>query len=102
MAYAHSPAHHAVATRARPRRPAPRAGRAPPRSRRPEEIRTEADSIAEEAHAEAVSAVIDRRDVPAPGGRHRSTSPSASATPPRHGDAHAAGADWSLQTGRQD
>ncbi|XP_037480547.1 ankyrin repeat domain-containing protein 13B-like, partial [Triticum dicoccoides] len=66
-----------------------------PQARKPEEIRTEADSIAEEVRAEAVSAILDRRDVP---GRE---TPLHLAV--RFGDAAAAemliaaGADWSLQ-----
>jgi hypothetical protein len=60
--YALSPAHHAVATR--DHAALRRVLDALPRARRPEEIRTEADSAAEEACAEVVSAVIDRRDVP--------------------------------------
>jgi hypothetical protein len=69
--YAHSPAHHAVA--ARDHAALRRVVDALPRGRRPEEIRTEADSVAEEARAEAVSAVVDRRNVSGPG----------DATPPR-------------------
>ncbi|KAK1680980.1 hypothetical protein QYE76_041828 [Lolium multiflorum] len=91
--YAQSPAHHAVSMR--DHAALRRVLDALPRSRKPEEIRTEADSIAEEARAEAVSAVIDRRDVP---GRE---TPLHLAV--RLGDAvaaemlMAAGADWSLQ-----
>jgi hypothetical protein len=91
--YAQSPAHHAVATR--DHAALRRVLDALPLPRKPAEIRTEADSIAEEARAEAVSAVIDRRDVP---GRE---TPLHLAV--RLGDASAAemlmaaGADWSLQ-----
>uniref|UniRef100_A0A0D9WY96 Ankyrin repeat domain-containing protein n=1 Tax=Leersia perrieri TaxID=77586 RepID=A0A0D9WY96_9ORYZ len=91
--YAHSAAHHAVATR--DHAALRRVLDALPVARRPEEIRTEADSVAEEARAEAASAVIDRRDVP---GRE---TPLHLAV--RLGDAAAAellmsaGADWSLQ-----
>ncbi|KAM0832567.1 hypothetical protein ACQ4PT_064813 [Festuca glaucescens] len=91
--YAQSPAHHAVSMR--DHAALRRVLDALPRARKPEEIRTEADSIAEEARAEAVSAVIDRRDVP---GRE---TPLHLAV--RLGDAvaaemlMAAGADWSLQ-----
>ena len=60
--YAQSPAHHAVAMR--DHAALRRVLDALPRARKPEEIRTEADSIAEETRAEAVSAVIDSRDVP--------------------------------------
>jgi len=49
--YAHSEAHHAVATR--DHAALRRVLDALPRARRPEEIRTEADSVAEEARAEA-------------------------------------------------
>ena len=91
--YAQSPAHHAVAMR--DHAALRRVLDALPRARKPEEIRTEADSIAEETRAEAVSAVIDSRDVP---GRE---TPLHLAV--RLGDAvaaemlMAAGADWSLQ-----
>jgi ankyrin repeat domain-containing protein 13 len=91
--YAHSPAHHAVATR--DHAALRRVLDALPRARRPEEIRTEADSATEEARAEVVSAVIDRRDVP---GRETPLHVAV-----RIGDAGAtemlmaAGADWSLQ-----
>ncbi|XP_031483145.1 uncharacterized protein LOC116252770 [Nymphaea colorata] len=91
--YAHSPVHRAVAIRdhAMLRRIVSTL----PRLRDPSEIRTEAVSISEEEKAEAISNVIDRRDVP-----NRET--------PLHlavklGDAvaaeilMAAGADWSLQ-----
>ncbi|KAL5197506.1 hypothetical protein ABZP36_001018 [Zizania latifolia] len=91
--YAHSAVHHAVATR--DHAALRRVLDALPKARRPEEIRTEADSVAEEARAEAASVVIDRRDVP---GRE---TPLHLAV--RLGDAAAAemlmaaGADWSLQ-----
>ncbi|XP_031249316.1 ankyrin repeat domain-containing protein 13C-B [Pistacia vera] len=91
--YAHSPAHKAIATRdyASLRRMLA----ALPRLGNPAEIRTEMASVAEEEKADAISAVIDRRDVP-----NRDT--------PLHlavklGDETAtemlmvAGADWSLQ-----
>nr|CAD1836050.1 unnamed protein product [Ananas comosus var. bracteatus] len=92
--YAHSPVHRAVAARdhaalrrilaALPRLAADPAG-----------IRTEAESAAEEARADAISAVVDRRDVP---GRETPLHVAV-----RLGDAAAvemlmaAGADWSLQ-----
>uniref|UniRef100_A0A453BIN1 Ankyrin repeat domain-containing protein n=1 Tax=Aegilops tauschii subsp. strangulata TaxID=200361 RepID=A0A453BIN1_AEGTS len=91
--YAQSPAHHAVAMQ--DHAALRRVLDALPQARKPEEIRTEADSIAEEARAEAVSAILDRRDVP---GRE---TPLHLAV--RFGDAAAAemlmaaGADWSLQ-----
>ncbi|KAK1309555.1 hypothetical protein QJS10_CPA09g01916 [Acorus calamus] len=91
--YAHSPVHKAVATRDHAL--LRRALAALPRLRDPSEIRTEADSVAEEAKADAISAVIDRRDVP---GRE---TPLHLAV--RLGDRDsaemlmAAGADWSLQ-----
>ncbi|KAK8548475.1 hypothetical protein V6N13_054725 [Hibiscus sabdariffa] len=91
--YAHSPVHKAVAMRdyaslERILEALPRLGNA-------DEIRTEAASLAEEAKAEEIASVIDRRDVP-----NRDT--------PLHlavklGDETttkmlmAAGADWSLQ-----
>ncbi|XP_022761934.1 ankyrin repeat domain-containing protein 13C-like isoform X1 [Durio zibethinus] len=91
--YAHSAVHKAVATRdyASLRRILA----ALPRLGNPAEIRTEAASLAEEEKADAIAAVIDRRDVP-----NRDT--------PLHlavklGDETAtemlmvAGADWSLQ-----
>ncbi|OVA01581.1 Ankyrin repeat [Macleaya cordata] len=91
--YAHSPVHKAVATRDYAR--LQRILHSLPRLRNPAEVRTEADSVNEEAKADAISALIDRRDVP-----NRET--------PLHlavklGDATttemlmAAGADWSLQ-----
>ncbi|XP_031503016.1 uncharacterized protein LOC116266076 isoform X1 [Nymphaea colorata] len=91
--YAHSPVHKAVATR--DHATLRRIVSALPRLRDPSDIRTEAVSIAEEEKAEAISSVIDRRDVP-----NRET--------PLHlavklGDTTAAeilmaaGADWSLQ-----
>ncbi|EEF44264.1 ankyrin repeat domain-containing protein 13C isoform X1 [Ricinus communis] len=91
--YAHSPVHKAIATRdfASLRKILA----ALPRLCDPAEIRTEAVSMAEEEKADAISAVVDRRDVP-----NRDT--------PLHlavklGDETAtemlmvAGADWSLQ-----
>ncbi|XP_058101320.1 uncharacterized protein LOC131245710 isoform X2 [Magnolia sinica] len=91
--YAQSPVHQAIATRdyAALRRILA----ALPKLRDPTEIQTEAASLAEEEKADAISAVIDRRDVP-----NRET--------PLHlavklGDATAiemlmaAGANWSLQ-----
>ncbi|KAK1265838.1 hypothetical protein QJS04_geneDACA000118 [Acorus gramineus] len=91
--YSHSPVHRAVATR--DYTALRRAFAALPRLRDPSEIRTEADSIAEEAKSDAISAVIDRRDVP---GRE---TPLHLAV--RLGDRTSAemlmvaGADWSLQ-----
>ncbi|NP_001169588.1 Ankyrin repeat domain-containing protein 13B [Zea mays] len=91
--YAHSPAHHAVA--ARDHAALRRVLDALPRARRPEEIRTEADSVAEEARAEAVSAVIDRRDVP---GRETPLHLAVRLCDPTAAEMlMAAGADWSLQ-----
>ncbi|XP_010264058.1 PREDICTED: ankyrin repeat domain-containing protein 13C-like [Nelumbo nucifera] len=91
--YAHSPVHKAVATRDYTALKRILSGL--PRLCNPDEIRTEAASFAEEAKADAISAVIDRRDVP-----NRET--------PLHlavklGDETTiemlmvAGADWSLQ-----
>ncbi|KAI4346164.1 hypothetical protein L6164_013237 [Bauhinia variegata] len=91
--YAHSPVHKAILLKDYAGLTRTLAGL--PRLLNPAEIRTEAASIAEEEKAEAISAVIDRRDVP-----NRDT--------PLHlavklGDEvatemlMAAGADWSLQ-----
>ncbi|CAM8921204.1 unnamed protein product [Rhodiola kirilowii] len=91
--YAHSPAHKAIAMKDYSGLKKILAGL--PRLRDPAEINNEATSIAEEEKADAISAVIDRRDVP-----NRDT--------PLHlavklGDETAtemlmfAGADWSLQ-----
>ncbi|KAF8015982.1 hypothetical protein BT93_H1511 [Corymbia citriodora subsp. variegata] len=91
--YAHSPVHKAIAMRDYASLKKILAGL--PRLCNPNEIRTEAASLAEEEKADAISAVIDRRDVP-----NRDT--------PLHlavklGDEKAtemlmvAGADWSLQ-----
>ncbi|KDP20326.1 hypothetical protein JCGZ_06412 [Jatropha curcas] len=91
--YVHSPIHKAIATRDYASLRKILAGL--PRLCDPAEIRTEAVSVAEEEKAEAIAAVIDRRDVP-----NRDT--------PLHlavklGDETAtemlmvAGADWSLQ-----
>ncbi|XP_022974887.1 uncharacterized protein LOC111473656 isoform X1 [Cucurbita maxima] len=91
--YAHSPVHKAVATRDYTSLKRILAGL--PRLCNPSEICTEAASLAEENKADAISAMIDRRDVP-----NRNT--------PLHlavklGDETAtemlmiAGADWSLQ-----
>ncbi|KAJ4722930.1 Ankyrin repeat domain-containing protein [Melia azedarach] len=91
--YAHSPVHKAIAMRDYASLRRILAGL--PRLTNPAEIRTEMASLAEEEKAEAISAVVDRRDVP-----NRDT--------PLHlavklGDETAtemlmvAGADWSLQ-----
>ncbi|CAI0436765.1 unnamed protein product [Linum tenue] len=91
--YAHSPVHKAVATRDYVGLRKILAGL--PRLCNPAEIQTESASVAEEVKADAISAVIDRRDVP-----NRET--------PLHlavklGDETAAemlmvaGVDWSLQ-----
>ncbi|KAM7253330.1 hypothetical protein ACFE04_008697 [Oxalis oulophora] len=91
--FAHSPIHKAIITKDHNALRRILAGL--PRFCNPAEIRTEAISLAEEAKADAISAVIDRRDVP-----NRDT--------PLHiavklGDEVAtemlmvAGADWSLQ-----
>ncbi|XP_042389669.1 ankyrin repeat domain-containing protein 13C-B-like isoform X2 [Zingiber officinale] len=91
--YAHSPTHKAVL--ARDYSGLKRVISALPRLADAASVRTEAASFAEEEKAEAVSAVIDRRDVP---GRE---TPLHLAV--RLGDAAAvemlmaAGADWSLQ-----
>ncbi|KAG6493211.1 uncharacterized protein LOC122001876 [Zingiber officinale] len=91
--YAHSPAHRAVL--ARDYSALKRLISALPRLADPASVRTEAASLAEEEKADAVSAVIDRREVP---GRE---TPLHLAV--RLGDAvavemlMAAGADWSLQ-----
>ncbi|KAJ6414648.1 hypothetical protein OIU84_003615 [Salix udensis] len=91
--YAHSPVHKAIATKNYATLRKIVAGL--PRLCNPAEIRTEANSLAEEEKADAIAAAIDRRDVP-----NRDT--------PLHlavklGDETAtemlmvAGADWSLQ-----
>lgn len=91
--YAHSPVHRAIVTRDYAGLRRMLAGL--PRLCNPAEVRTEAISMAEEEKADAISAMIDRRDVP-----NRDT--------PLHlavklGDETAtemlmaAGADWSLQ-----
>lgn len=91
--YLHSPAHLAVARKDYVA--LRRITSALPRLAKAGEIRTETDAIAEEVRAEAVSAVLDRRDVP---GRE---TPLHLAV--RLGDATAAeilmaaGIDWSLQ-----
>ncbi|URE07906.1 hypothetical protein MUK42_21373 [Musa troglodytarum] len=91
--YAHSPAHRAVL--ARDYAGLKRVLAALPRLVDPSAIRTEAASVAEEEKADAISAVIDRRDVP-----NRETPLHLAV---RLGDAAAvemlmaAGADWSLQ-----
>ncbi|XP_074574226.1 uncharacterized protein LOC141830709 [Curcuma longa] len=91
--YAHSPAHRAVL--ARDYSGLKRVISALPRLADAASVRAEAASLAEEEKADAVSAVIDRRDVP---GRE---TPLHLAV--RLGDAAAvemlmaAGADWSLQ-----
>ncbi|RWV85852.1 hypothetical protein GW17_00052317, partial [Ensete ventricosum] len=91
--YAHSPAHKAVL--ARDYAGLKRVLAALPRLAEPSSIVTEAAAVAEEEKADAISAVIDRRDVP---GRE---TPLHLAV--RLGDAAAvemlmaAGVDWSLQ-----
>eukprot|EP00268_Persea_americana_P067905 TRINITY_DN9398_c0_g1_i2.p1 TRINITY_DN9398_c0_g1~~TRINITY_DN9398_c0_g1_i2.p1 ORF type:complete len:657 (-),score=153.24 TRINITY_DN9398_c0_g1_i2:395-2365(-) len=91
--YSHSPVHKAILMR--DHTSLRRILNTLPQFCNPSEVRTEADSLAEEAKADAISAVIDRRDVP-----NRET--------PLHlavklGDATvtemlmSAGADWSLQ-----
>ncbi|KAI3930826.1 hypothetical protein MKX01_037272 [Papaver californicum] len=91
--YAHSPVHKAVVTR--DYTGLKRILNSLPRFLNPAEIRTEADSIAEEAKADAISGVIDRRDVP---GRE---TPLHLAVKLRDTTSTemlmAAGADWSLQ-----
>ncbi|URD94571.1 Ankyrin Repeat [Musa troglodytarum] len=94
--YAHSPAHKAVL--ARDYASLKRVLAALPRLADPSSIRTEAASFAEEEKAEAISAVVDRRDVP-----NRETPLHLAV---RLGDAAAvgmlmtAGADYSLQNER--
>lgn len=91
--YSHSPVHFAVARR--DYEALRRIISALPRLAKAGDIRTETDAIAEEHRAEALSSVVDRRDVP---GRE---TPLHLAV--RVGDAiaaeilMAAGADWSLQ-----
>ncbi|KAH7404366.1 hypothetical protein KP509_15G022000 [Ceratopteris richardii] len=91
--YAHSPIHYGVARK--DYSGLRRLISALPRLAKAGDIRTEIDAIAEEQRAEALSAVIDRRDVP---GRE---TPLHLAV--RMGDVTAAeilmssGADWSLQ-----
>ncbi|CAM0942909.1 unnamed protein product [Alopecurus aequalis] len=91
--YAHSPAHLAVARR--DHAALRRLVEALPRLPRAGEVTTEADSIAGERTADAVSAVIDRRDVP------RRETPLHLAVRLRDPVAAdllmSAGADWSLQ-----
>ncbi|XP_010243968.1 PREDICTED: ankyrin repeat domain-containing protein 13B-like [Nelumbo nucifera] len=91
--YDHSPVHKAVATR--DYAALKRILASLPRLCNPAEIRTEAASFAEEEKADAISAVIDRRDV------HNRETPLHLAV--KLGDETAtemlmvAGADWSLQ-----
>ncbi|KVI00294.1 ankyrin repeat domain-containing protein 13C-B-like [Cynara cardunculus var. scolymus] len=91
--YSHSPAHKAVLTKDYSNLRKIISGL--PRLCDPSEIRTESDSIAEEAKADAISAVIDRRDVP-----NRDTPLHLAV---KFSDIAAtemlmvAGADWSLQ-----
>ncbi|KAL6591469.1 hypothetical protein ACP70R_027992 [Stipagrostis hirtigluma subsp. patula] len=93
--YAHSPAHLAVARRDHAALRRLVAGL--PRLPRAGEVTTEEQSIAGEAVADAVSAVIDRRDVP------RRETPLHLAVRLRDPVAAdilmSAGADWSLQNG---
>nr|XP_029124492.1 ankyrin repeat domain-containing protein 13C-B-like isoform X2 [Elaeis guineensis] len=90
--YLHSPAHKAVL--ARDYDALRSIISSLPRLAEPTEIRTEADSFAEEAKADVISAALDRRDVP-----NRETPLHLAV---RLGDATAAeiliaaGADWSL------
>ncbi|KAJ8633119.1 hypothetical protein MRB53_026455 [Persea americana] len=91
--YAHSPVHKAILTRDYASLGLILAALPPLCS--PTEIHSEADSLAEEAKADAISIVIDRRDVP-----NRETPLQLAV---KLGDATAtdmlmgAGADWSLQ-----
>ncbi|GLJ04805.1 hypothetical protein SUGI_0003920 [Cryptomeria japonica] len=91
--YVHSPVHSAVVRRDYDALRRIIAGL--PRLVKAGEVKTEAQSIAEEQRADAISAVIDRRDVP---GRETALHLAV-----RLGDATAAemlmaaGADWSLQ-----
>ncbi|XP_010556951.1 PREDICTED: ankyrin repeat domain-containing protein 13C-B [Tarenaya hassleriana] len=91
--YLHSPAHKAVITRdyASLRRILSSL----PRLHDPAEIKTEATSIAEEAKADSISAIIDRRDVP-----NRDTPLHLAVKLGDEASAEMlmeAGADWSLQ-----
>ncbi|XP_076897385.1 uncharacterized protein LOC143550625 [Bidens hawaiensis] len=91
--YSHSPAHLAVAQR-------DHAGlkkliAALPRLAKAGAVNTEAESVAAELEADAVSAVIDRRDVP---GRETPLHLAVRLKDPVSADIlMAAGADWSLQ-----
>ncbi|KAJ8639087.1 hypothetical protein MRB53_015781 [Persea americana] len=93
LKYAHSPVHRA--TLARDYAAIRRIIAGLPRLRDPNKILTEADSLAEEEKADAIAAVIDRRDVP-----NRETALHLAV---KLRDATAtellmvAGADWSLQ-----
>uniref|UniRef100_A0A2P2LAJ0 Ankyrin repeat domain-containing protein n=1 Tax=Rhizophora mucronata TaxID=61149 RepID=A0A2P2LAJ0_RHIMU len=91
--YAHSPAHFAVACRdyAALRRIVS----ALPRLAKAGEVNTESESLAAEQQADAVSAVIDRRDVP---GRETPLHLAVKLRDPISADIlMTAGADWSLQ-----
>ena len=91
--YVHSPAHLAVARRdyAALRRIVSTL----PRVAKAGEVNTEEESMAAEVHADAISAVIDRRDVP---GRETPLHLAVRLRDPVSAEIlMAAGADWSLQ-----
>lgn len=91
--YLHSPAHLAVAKR--DHIALKKIVLALPRLSRAGEVNTEADSLAAEQDADAVSAVIDRRDVP---GRETPLHLAVRLRDPISAEIlMAAGADWSLQ-----
>ncbi|KAK6914250.1 Ankyrin repeat domain-containing protein 13 [Dillenia turbinata] len=93
LKYSHSPVHKAIASKDYAALRKILAGL--PRLCDPAEIKTESASVIEEEKADAISAVIDRRDVP-----NRDTPLHLAV---KHGDETAtemlmvAGADWSLQ-----
>ncbi|KAA8538997.1 hypothetical protein F0562_025689 [Nyssa sinensis] len=91
--YAHSPAHLAVARR--DHAALKRIVSTLPRLAKAAEVNSEAESLAAELQADAVSAVIDRRDVP---GRETPLHLAVRLRDPISAEIlMAAGADWSLQ-----
>ncbi|WVY95484.1 hypothetical protein V8G54_034572 [Vigna mungo] len=91
--YAHSPAHLAVARR--DHAALRRIVSSLPRLAKAGEVNTEAESLAAELHSDEVSAVIDRRDVPA---RETPLHLAVRLRDPVSAEIlMAAGADWSLQ-----
>ncbi|GMI65166.1 hypothetical protein like AT3G04470 [Hibiscus trionum] len=91
--YAHSPAHLAVARRDYPG--LKRIISTLPRLAKAGEVNTEAESLEAEGRADAVSAIIDRRDVP---GRETPLHLAVRLRDPISADIlMVAGADWSLQ-----